>query len=56
MIKVVFNDHCQAEFDPSGLQRDAIDIPSRNGCTPRCTRVLRRFKWLSPKCGATTAA
>jgi len=28
-IKIVFNDHCQAEFDPSGPQRDAIDMPSR---------------------------
>jgi len=54
--KVVFNDRCQAGFDPSGLQRDAIDMPSRNGCTPRCTRMLRRCKWFSPKCGSTTAA
>jgi len=36
--------------------RDAIDMPSKNGCTSRCTRVLRRFMWLSPKCGVTTAA
>jgi len=34
-IKVVFNDRCQAGLDPSGLQRDAIDMPNRNGCTPR---------------------
>jgi len=37
--KVVFNDRCQVGFGPSGLQRDAIDMPSRNGCTSRCTRV-----------------
>jgi len=29
--EVVFNDRCQAGFDPSGLQTDAIDMPSRNG-------------------------
>jgi len=55
-IKIVFNDHCQAEFDPSGPQRDVIDMPSRNRCTSRCSCVLKRFKWLSPKCGVTTAA
>jgi len=25
-------------------QADAIDMLSRNGCTPRCARVLRRSK------------
>ena len=54
-IKDMFNDHCQAGFDPSGLQRDATDMPSRNGCTPRCTRVLRSFMWLAPKCRTSTA-
>jgi len=28
-IKIVFSDHCQAGFDPSGLQRDVTDMPSR---------------------------
>jgi len=54
-IKENFNDHCQAGFDPSGLQRDVTDMPSRNGHTPRCTRVLRSFMWLAPKCGTSTA-
>jgi len=54
-IKAMFNDHCQAGFNPSGLQRDVTDMPSRNGYTPRCTRVLRSFMWLAPKCGMSTA-
>jgi len=54
-IKEIFNDHCQAGFDPSGLQRDVTDMPSRNGHTPRCTCVLRSFQWLTPKCGTSTA-
>ena len=43
--------YCQAGFDPSGLQRDATDMPSRIGHTSRCVRVLIKFKWHSPKCG-----
>jgi len=41
--KDIFNDHCQAGFDPSGLQRDATDMTNRNGYTPRCTRVFEKF-------------
>jgi len=33
---------CQAEFDRSGLQRDATDMPNRNGRTSKCTRVPKR--------------
>jgi len=43
--------YCQVGFDPSGLQRDATDMPSRIGHTSRCVRVLIKFKWHSPKCG-----
>ena len=53
-IKEMFNDHCQAWFNPSGLQRDATDMPSRNGYTPRCTRELS-FMWLALKCRTSTA-
>jgi len=35
--KDIFNDHCQAGFDPGGLQRDVTNMLSRNGYTPRCT-------------------
>jgi len=54
-IKEIFNDHCQAGFYPSGLQRDLTDMPNRNGHTSRCKRVLRSFMWLVPKCGTSTA-
>jgi len=40
----------QAGFDPSGLQRDATDMPSRIGHTSKCVRVLMKFKGNSPKC------
>jgi len=50
-----FRDRCRAGFYPSGLQRDAIDMRSRNGRTLKYSCVLRW--WMtSPKCGLTTAA
>ena len=38
----ISNGHCQAGFDPGGLQTDVNDMPSSNGYTSRCTRVLGR--------------
>jgi len=35
--------YCQAGFDPSGLQRDVADMPSRIGHTWKCVRVLKVF-------------
>jgi len=38
----ISNGHCQAGFDPGGLQRDVTDMPSSNGYTSRYIRVLGR--------------
>jgi len=37
----ISNGHCQAGFDPGGLQRDATDMLRSNGHTSKCTSVLR---------------
>ena len=38
----ISNGHCQAGFDPGGLQRDVTDMLSSNGYTSRCTRLSGR--------------
>jgi len=37
----ISNGHCQAGFDPGGLQRNATDMLRSNGHTSKCTSVLR---------------
>jgi len=52
-IESNFGDHGRAGFDPSGLQRDVIDMPNTNGRIIKYSCVTQRQD--DRKCGSTTA-